>query len=138
MAWKSPVKVEVDVLHRHHLRVAAAGSAALDAEAGAEARLAQRHDGVLADPVEAVAEADGGGGLALASRRRRDRRDQDQLAVRAVLQRADVVEGELRLVVAVRDQMLRRNAEAVLGDIEDRALRGRPCDVDIALGIGVL
>ena len=56
----------------------------------------------------------------------------------AVLQRADVVEGELRLVVAVGDQMLRRDAEAVLGDIEDRALRGRPRDVDIALGIGVL
>ena len=56
----------------------------------------------------------------------------------AVLQRADVVEGELRLVVAVGDQMLRRDAEAVLGEIEDRALRGRPRDVDIALGIGVL
>ena len=55
-----------------------------------------------------------------------------------VLQRADVVEGELRLVVAVGDQMLRRDAEAVLGEIEDRALRGRPRDVDIALGIGVL
>ncbi len=42
-------EVEVDVLHRHDLRIAAAGRAALDAEAGAEAGLAQRRDGLLAD-----------------------------------------------------------------------------------------
>ena len=131
-------EVEVDVLHRHHLGVAAAGGAALDAEAGAEARLAQRHDGLLADQVEAVAEADGGGGLALARRRRRDRRNQDQLAVRAPLQRADVVEGDLGLVVAVGDQVLGRDAEAVLGEFEDRALRGGARDIDVALGIAVL
>ena len=35
-------EVEVDVLHRHHLRIAAAGGAALDAEHGAERRLPQR------------------------------------------------------------------------------------------------
>ena len=131
-------EVEVDVLHRHHLGIAAAGSPPLHAEAGAEARLAQRHDGLLADPVEAVAEADRGGGLALAGRGRRDRRHQDQLAVRPVLQRADVVEGDLRLVVAVGDQVLKRDAEAVLGEIENRTLGGRPRDIDIALGIGVL
>ena len=34
-------EVEVDVLHRHDLRIAAAGGAALDAEAGTERRLAQ-------------------------------------------------------------------------------------------------
>ena len=133
-----PGEVEVYVLHWHHLRVTAAGGTALHAEAGAEARLAQRHDGVLADAVEAVAEADGGGGLAFAGGRWRDGRDQDQLAVGAVLQRADVVQRDLRLVVAVGDQVLGRDAEAVLGEIEDRALRGRPRDVDIALGIGVL
>ena len=131
-------EVEVDVLHRYHLGIAAAGGTALDAEAGAEARLAQRHDGVLADAVEAVAEADGGGGLALAGRRRRDRGDQDQLAVGPALQRADMVEGDLRLVVAVGDQVLRRDAEAVPGDIENRAFRGRPRNIDVALRVGVL
>ena len=34
-------EVQVDVFHRHHLGIAAAGGAALDAEAGAEGRLAQ-------------------------------------------------------------------------------------------------
>ena len=53
-------------------------------------------------------------------------------------QRADVVEGDLGLVVAVGDQMLRRDAEAVLCEIENRALGGCPRDIDIALGIGVL
>ncbi len=42
-------EMEIDVLHRHHLRVAAAGGAALHAEAGPEARLADADDGFLAD-----------------------------------------------------------------------------------------
>ena len=54
------------------------------------------------------------------------------------LQRADMVEGDLRLVVAVGDQMRGRDAEAVLGEIEDRALGGRARDVDVALRVGVL
>ena len=78
-------EVQIDVFHRHHLGVAAAGGAALDAEAGAERGLAQAQHRLLADVVERVGQADGGGGLALAGRRRRDRRDQDQLAVRLVL-----------------------------------------------------
>jgi hypothetical protein len=75
-------EVEVDVLHRHHLGVAAAGGAALDAEARPERRLAQAQHRLLADVIERVGQAHRGRGLALARRRRRDRRDQDQLAVR--------------------------------------------------------
>ncbi len=63
-------EVEVDVLHGDDLGVAAAGRAALDAEAGAERGLAQAAHGFLADAVEAVREADGGRRLALAGRRR--------------------------------------------------------------------
>src|SRR3546814_14745532 len=85
-------EVEVDVLHRHHLGVAAAGGAALHAEAGPERGLAQAHHRLLADPVEAVAEADGGRRLALAGRRRRDRRHQDELAVLVLLDRLEIVE----------------------------------------------
>ena len=66
-------EVEVDVLHRHDLRIAAAGCAALHAEAGAERGLAQAQHRLLADVVERVGEADRGRGLALACRRRRDR-----------------------------------------------------------------
>ena len=63
-------EVEVEVLHRDELRVAAAGGAALDAEDGPERRLAQGEHGVDADGVHRLGEADGGDGLALAERRR--------------------------------------------------------------------
>jgi hypothetical protein len=68
-------EVEVDVLHGHDLGVAAAGSAAFDAEAGPKARLADANDGLLAELIERVAQAHRGRGLALARGRRRDRRD---------------------------------------------------------------
>ena len=76
-------EVQVDVFHRHDLRVAAAGGAALHAEHRPQRRLAQADQRLLADAVERVAQAHGGGGLAFARRRGRDRRDQHQLAVRA-------------------------------------------------------
>ena len=72
-------QVEVEQLHRDHLAVAAAGSAALDAERRPHRRLPQRDHGVLADVLHRLAEPDRGGGLALAERRRRDRRDDDVL-----------------------------------------------------------
>src|SRR5436309_16108342 len=103
--------MEVDVLHRYDLRVAAAGGAALDAEAGPERGLANAEHRLLAEMVERVGEADRGGGLALARRRRGDRRNQDQPAVGAILQRLDEVHRHLGLVVAVRLEVLRRDAE---------------------------
>ena len=78
-------EVEVDVLHRHHLRVAAAGRAALHAEGGPERRFAQAQHRFLADLIQGIGQPDRGRRLAFAGRRRRDRRDQDQLAVRLVL-----------------------------------------------------
>ena len=74
-------EVEVHVLHRHDLGVAAAGSAALDPEHRAERGLAQAERDALADVPEALRERDGRRRLALARLRRRDRRDVDQLAV---------------------------------------------------------
>ena len=61
-------EMQVDVLHRHHLRVAAAGGAALHAEHRAERGLAQADHRLLADVVERVAQAHRGGGLAFARR----------------------------------------------------------------------
>ena len=74
-------EMEVDVLHRDHLRIAATGRAALHAEGRSERRLAQAEHRLLADEVERVGEADRRGRLAFARRRRRNRGDQDQLAV---------------------------------------------------------
>ena len=106
-------EMEVDVLHRHDLRIAAAGGAALHAKARPEARLAQADDRLLADMVERVAEPDRRRGLALAGRRRGDRGDEDQLAVGPVAERADVVERDLRLVSAIGRDRFVRNAELV-------------------------
>ena len=82
-------EVEVQVLHRHDLRVAAAGGAALDAEDRAERRLAEAEDRLAADVAEALRERDRGGRLALAGRRRRDRRDVHDLRIGPVAQAGD-------------------------------------------------
>ena len=123
-------EMEVDILHRHNLGIAAAGRPALHAEAGSERGLAQAHGRALADPVQAVAEADSRRRLALARRGRRDRGDQDQLAVRPVLERADEVVGNFRLVRAVLQQPVRRDIQ-LLADFGDRLEGGFAGDFDI-------
>src|SRR5205085_1894214 len=65
----------------------------------------------LADMVQRITQADRGGGLALARRRRTDRRDKDQLAVGAALQRLQVLERNLGLVVPVGLEMFLGDAE---------------------------
>ena len=118
-------EMEVDVLHRHDLRIAAAGRAALHAEAGAERGLAQAHDGLLADVVERVAEADRRRRLAFAGRRRADGGDEDQLAVRLAFERSDVIEGDLRLVMTIGLHIFGGDAELVARNVDDRPhLRG--------------
>ena len=124
-------EMEIDVLHGHDLRIAAAGRPALHPEAGTERGLAQADRGLLADPVETVAEAHGGGGLALPRRRRIDRGHQDQLAVGAILQRLEKVERHLRLVRTVGEQAVRRNVE-LRADLRDRLQGGFTCDLDVA------
>lgn len=94
-------KVEVDVLHWHDLRHAAAGCPALHAEHGPKRRLAKRNHRALADLAKAIREAHRGGGLAFTRGRRRDRGHEDQLAVGLVTQVAEQVIVDLRLVSAV-------------------------------------
>ena len=95
-------EVQVDVLHGHHLCVAAAGGAALHAEDRSERGFAQADHRVLADAPQAVAEPHGRRGLALARRRRADRGDEDELGVGAFGQGVEIGVGDLGLEVAVR------------------------------------
>ncbi len=104
-------EMQVDVFHRHDLRVAAARRAALHAEHRPQRRLAQADHRFLADVIERVAEAHGRRRLAFARGRRTDRRHEDQLAVLAVAQAVHVIERDLRLVVAVRLQRVFRYAQ---------------------------
>ena len=75
-------QVEVEVLHRDDLAVAATRRSSLDAEDRPERRLADVDRRLPADPVETLGQPDRGGRLALAERRRRDRGDHDVLAAR--------------------------------------------------------
>ena len=77
-------EVEVHVLHRHDLRVAGSGGAALDAEHRADRGLSQAQHGPLAELAEGLGQRHGRRRLALAGRGRCDRRDVDQLPVRTV------------------------------------------------------
>ena len=119
-------EVQVHVLHRHHLRIAAARRTALDAEHGPERRLAQAEHRVLADVSEALREGDGRRSLPFARLRRRDRRDVDQLRVRACGETVEDGQVDLRFEPSVEIDLLGQQAD-VAGQLvdrpQDRALR---------------
>ncbi len=113
-------EMQIDVFHRHHLRIAATGRATFHAEGWTEAWLAQAQHRLLADMVERVGQPHGCGGFALAGRRRRNGRHKNQFAVLLALQRLDVVHRDFGLVVAIGLEIFRRNAELFFCNIEDR------------------
>src|SRR5258708_13609360 len=88
--------------------------------------------------VERVWEADVGGGLARARRRRGDRRNQDELAVRTVLERLDELHRDVGLVVTVGLEVLGSAAEVCARDIGDQPVLGGLGDLDVGSRIGVL
>jgi hypothetical protein len=126
-------EVQVDVFHRHDLRMTAAGRAALHAEHRSERRLAQADDRVLPDAVQPIDEADRGRRLAFAGRRRADAGDEDQLAVLLAVETRDVAERDLCLVAAVGFELFLGDTEPLAGERDDR-LQGRALgDLDVAL-----
>ncbi len=130
-------EVEVEILHRHDLRVATTGRAALNAECGAERGLADVGDGSLADAVERLGQADGGQRLAFAQRRGCDAGDHHELAVGPVAQPAEHIQRDLRLVLAVLLDFVIEQPQAA-GDLGDRPELCCLCDLQVALhGHGV-
>ena len=121
-------EVEVDVLHGHHLRVAAAGCAALDAEHGAEGGFAEAEHGLFAQSIHGVGQTHAGGGLALARRGGADSRHKDHLALLGRLVDQAVV--DLGLVAAIGDHVLVGNAEGC-GDLGNGLHFRFLCDLDI-------
>ena len=79
-------EMQIDIFHRHHLRMSAARGATLHAEHRSDAGLAQADHRSLADAIERVADAYRRRGFAFAGRRRTDGRHQDQLARQAARQ----------------------------------------------------
>ena len=125
-------EVEVDVLHRHHLRIAAAGCAALDAKNGAEGRLAEAEHGLLAQRIHGVGQTHAGGRLALACGGGADGCDEDQLALLRGLMDEAVV--DLGLVAAIGDHVLVGKAQTG-GDLCDGLHFGFLCDLDVRLHV---
>ena len=119
-------EVQIDVLHRHDLRVAAAGSAAFKAEARAERRLSD----LPALAVEGVRKADTRRRLALTCRRRVDGRHEDELAVRLLLDALPGRERDFCLVLAVKFQFIIGNAK-LFRDLLDGAHLGFLCNLNI-------
>ena len=125
-------EMKVHFFHRHDLGIATAGSATLHAEAGAERSLADTDGRLLADRVQTVDKADSRCGLTLAGGRRVNGGDQNQLAVGLAGLRLDEVCRDLGLVMAERQQILRRNTKFG-ADILDRLLGGCAGNFNIRL-----
>ena len=123
-------KMKVDFLHRHDLRIAPAGGAALHAEAGPQAGFTHADHGFLADARQAVTKPYRGCGLAFAGRRRGDGGDQDQLAPRAIGQPAQELIVDLGNMVSVRPERLFRDGQFGC-NVSNRLLVGMARDCDI-------
>ena len=125
-------KVQVDVLHGHHLGIAAASRTALYAEHGAERGLPQAEHGVLAPLYQCVCQTDAGGGFALPCRGGVDGSNQNQLALSGgVFQAGDV---QLGLVLAIVLQQLAVNA-SLGGHLVNGKHGGGLCDFDVSFHI---
>ena len=127
---KVPCEMQVDIGHRDDLRVTASGRAALHAETGPETRFAKTHDRVFADRIQAVPETDRGGRFAFAGGRRRNRGHEDQFAVLPVVQTFQKVVADLGLVVAERNNVIRRQTK-FRRNVTDGFFVRSLCDFDV-------
>ena len=124
-------KVQVDVLHRDDLSVAAAGSAALNAKHRSQRGLTQSDNYVLTQLAHTVGQAHSGSGLAFASGGGVDGGDEDQLAVGLIgLVLQDLVVN-LGLVLAVLLQILLVHAGG-LGDLGNGLHDSFLCNFDVS------
>ncbi len=101
-----PRKVEIQLLHGDDLGVSPSRGAALDAKAGPQGGLPQRHYRLFPKLSESLAQAYAGGGLALSRRSGVDGGHQNQLSVRPLLQAVQILFRELCLVLAVELQVI--------------------------------
>jgi len=123
-------QMQVEVLHRDDLAIAAAGRAALDAECRPHAGLADAGDGLVAEDAQTLHQADAGRRLALAERGGSDGRHVDVLAHRPVGQLGQGVEVDFGFGFAVVDQVVFGQAQ-LGGDFLDGQWRGGLSDVQV-------
>ena len=124
-------EVQVDVLHRDDLGIAAAGRTALDAEDGTERGLAQGEDSLFTKSVHGIGETHRGGRLALARRRRIDGGHEDELGLLGAVGKLGNI--DFGHVVAVRDEFVIGQTKAVRNLLDGPDL-GFLRDLDIGFG----
>ena len=121
-------EMQVDVFHRHDLRVPSARRAAFHPEDRAERRLPDGENRVLAELPERLRDADGDRGLAFARRRGVDPGHEHEPAFgRAALEGA---ERDLGFVLAVNLELVVRDSE-LRGHVANRPQLGGLCDGDV-------
>src|SRR5262245_54758195 len=135
---KISCEMEVDVLHRNDLRIAAAGRAAFDAETRTQAWLTQTNDRLFADAIERVPQANSGRGFSLAGRGWRYRRHQNELCIRPRLQLIHIVQRDLGLEVAVKKKITEIDAKPAMPNLGNRHHVGLLGNLDIRFGILML
>ena len=94
-----PGQVQIEILHRDHLAVSAAGCPSFDAERRPHTRLPDSGEDAMAQAAEPLAQTDSGGRLAFTEGSRRDGSDVDVLAEWLVCQFLSNVEMDLGLVM---------------------------------------
>ena len=94
-------KMKVDILHGHHLSIAASCRSALDPEYRAEAGLPESQGTFLSDISEAVRKANGCSGFSFSCRSRRDGSHKYELSPGAVLPACDQPVIDLCLILSV-------------------------------------
>ena len=113
-------QVQVEVLHRDHLAVPAAGRAAFDAKGRALAGLADAGEDALAQVrPQRLAQAHHGRALAFTQRGGGDGGHIDVFAVRDILEPLQHFQPHLGLILAVQFQLIRQQAD-FLRDLADR------------------
>jgi len=111
-------QMEVEILHRDHLRVSSSRSPALDTEHRSERGLSYAHRRALAYVAQTLPEPDRRRGLALAERRRRNGGHVNVLPVGARAQPFQRLKRDLRLVATVLLDLVLLEPQ-LLGQVED-------------------
>ncbi len=101
-------EVQIDIVHRHHLREPAARRAAFDTEHGSQTRLPNAQRDLLAHAPQRLRESHRHGALALAGRRRVGRGDDDETSLRWPRRN---VERNLGLVLPVEVEIVAPESE---------------------------
>ena len=104
-------KMQIDILHRHDLCIAAASRTALEAEARSERWLAERNSDLLALPAERICKPYARRRLSLTGGGRIDRRNQHELSVRTVLYTLPGLKRNLGLILSIELQLILCNAQ---------------------------